>query len=376
MPMTGDDYARISKVDWGARLPKFAGKNLFRPLKDYEKLHTKYTHAIKPGEDGHCPFLVDNLCFIHSSFDAQFKPAMCQLFPYSFINTPSGVFATVSFVSVGVCYNSGRALVDQRDWLTEKYEQYSLLFPGIKPDWSQLKLAVGQPMNWDDYLIHEAKLMGLLADKSKPLEERFLAGSDYLISALPNQTNVQNTERSDKPSQGISLNKIDRHLLVALQKLYFPIKPLGKGEGDFGVARFIYQYFYQSSKIATQARSFKIEELHEFPWPADDPDFEDLLFRYYFSRLFGKFYFGGGFGQLSLIAGFHHLILTYALLKLEAKAQAINRGAPKVALLDLVQAVRQLEKRFGETTLNGYAAALWELLMYSPARIKRILLNS
>lgn len=378
VPMTGNDYARISEVNWGERLPKFANKKLFRPLKDYEKLHTKYTHAIKPSEDGHCPFLVDNLCYIHSSFDAKFKPAMCQLFPYSFIKTPSGVFATVSFVSVGVCYNSGRALVDQRQWLTEKYQQYSELFPGIQPNWSQLKLAVGQPMTWDEYLVHEAKLVACLSDKSKTMEERFLAGSDYLISVVPKQTNQTNINNGESASsqQDIKLNKIDKHLLVALAKIYFPDKPLGKGEGDFGVLRFIYQYFYQSNKIATQTRSFSIEELHEFPWPSNDSDFEDLIFRYYFSRLFGKFYFGGGFGQLSLIAGFHHLILTYALLKLEAKASAINRGAPKVALLDLVQAVRQLEKRFGESTLNGYAAAIWELLMYSPARVRRILQNT
>src|SRR5437870_4195442 len=79
VPMTGEDYERISKVDWGQHLAKFKGKKLFRPMQDYEKAHTTYTHAIKPGEDGRCPFLVNNLCFIHGTYDGKFKPGMCQL---------------------------------------------------------------------------------------------------------------------------------------------------------------------------------------------------------------------------------------------------------------------------------------------------------
>ena len=117
VPMTEEDYFRISDIDWAARKDKFVGKSLFRELKDYESKDTPYTHAIKEGEDGHCPFLVDKLCFIHSQFESSTKPSICQLFPYCFNETPSGIYATVSFVSVGAVNNSGKALSEQREYL-------------------------------------------------------------------------------------------------------------------------------------------------------------------------------------------------------------------------------------------------------------------
>jgi Fe-S-cluster containining protein len=367
VPMTGEDWERISKVDWGELNPKYKGKDLFRPMKDYEKAGTTYTHAIKPGDDGRCPFLVDNLCFIHSTFDSKFKPGMCQLFPYSFNETPSGVYTTVSFISMAVVYNSGRALTDQKDWLEEKYAQYLHMFPELHSNWSQIKFVTGQTMTWDEYLKHEEHLMAFLKDKSLPMEKRLLKGSDYLMAnlAVPRKTSETSTK----------LKALDKKLLVALHKLYFPVKPLGKGEGDFSVMRFLYQVFYQGTKIPFAGRNFTIEELHAFAWTEDDQDINDLLYRYFFSRLHSKFYFGGGFGQLSLVAGYHHLILLYALIKLQAKAYAINRGAPCVSLVDMVPTIRQLEKRFGETTLNGYAAGAWELLMFSSDMVKRVLAN-
>jgi hypothetical protein len=44
--------------------------------------------------------------------------------------------------------------------------------------------------------------------------------------------------------------------------------------------------------------------------------------------------------------------------------------------LDVVVAVRTLEKRLGETSLGGYAAAILELLLFSPSRMRRILTNT
>jgi hypothetical protein len=109
------------------------------------------------------------------------------------------------------------------------------------------------------------------------------------------------------------------------------------------------------------------------PWPAQDKEIEDLLYRYFYSRIFAKLYFGAGFGQLSLIAGYHHLILLYALIKLQSRALALGRGASIVSYVDVVAAIRQLEKRLGETAVGGYAAAIYELLMFSHLRALRIL---
>lgn len=367
--MTPADYDRISDVDWGKESPRYEGQELFRSLRDYEKKGTPYSHAIRPGSDGFCPFLVDNLCFVHGQYGSKFKPSMCQLFPYCFNETPSGIYATVSFVSMGVLYNSGKALVDQRDYLEDKLKAFQELYPDHHPNWSKLQLAVGQPMTWDQYLEHERQLISFLQDRTLSFEDRMLKGSDYLISQLSGGAALPPPAVSTETG----LKKLDRHLLLALHKMYFPAKPLGKGECDFNLFRFIYQVLYQGTKLPFPSRSFTFEELHEFPWPKNDPDIDDLLYRYFFSRLFGKLYFGAGFGQLSLITGFHHLILVLGLVKLQAKAWALTREADQISMVDMVATVRELEKRLGESRLGGYEAATWELLMQSRSRVRRVL---
>jgi len=369
VPMTQDDYERISAWDWDSLNDKFKGRKLFRQLKDYERADSPYDYAIVKGEDGHCPFLVDNLCFIHSQYGSTAKPAICQLFPYCFNETPSGVYATVSFYSVGAVYNSGKPLAEQREYLESKWDEFTALNPDHHPNWSELKLTVGAPMTWDDYLRYEEGLLAILNDRELTMDERMLKGSTHLVSLLPGGAPAVSGEAPP-------LKKLDKHLLVALHKIYFPVKPLGRGEGDFNAGRFLYQVAFQGVRVPFPGKNFKIEELHDFPWPEGDPDIDDLLYRYFFSRIFGKLYFGAGFGQLSLITGFHHLALVYALVKLQAKATAMGRGAPCVSMLDVVATVRNLEKRMGECKLGGYEAAIWELLMSSPSRVRRVIAHT
>jgi len=133
VPKTETDYKRISAWDWAAHREQFKGKSLFRPLKKFEAEGTPYTHAITEGDDGHCPFLVDNLCYIHSRYGSEAKPAICQLFPYCFNETPTGVYASVSFVSMGVVHNSGKALTEQREYLERKLGEFRALYPIIIP---------------------------------------------------------------------------------------------------------------------------------------------------------------------------------------------------------------------------------------------------
>jgi hypothetical protein len=61
------------------------------------------------------------------------------------------------------------------------------------------------------------------------------------------------------------------------------------------------------------------------------------------------------------------------LIKLQSRAIAISREAQQVSYLDVVASVRQLEKRLGETALDGYAAAIFESLMFSSQRVKRVM---
>jgi hypothetical protein len=45
-------------------------------------------------------------------------------------------------------------------------------------------------------------------------------------------------------------------------------------------------------------------------------------------------------------------------------------------MLDLALTVRQTERQVGETKLGGYAAAAFEMLLFSPGRARRFLANA
>jgi len=372
VPMTQNDYERISAVDWSEYDSSYKMQDLFRELKPYESAGSPYGYAIKEGGDGHCPFLKDNLCFIHSKHGSTFKPSICQLFPYCFNETPSGIYATVSFVSMGVVNNSGKPLVEQRDYLESKLKEFKTLFPDHHPNWSNLKLAVDKPLTWDEYLEIEEEMLKVWGERDKPLDDRFLAISDMLVSKFKGAAIAP-------PANAGSMKSLDKNLLVALYKIYFPVKKLGRGEGDFNAGRFAYQAMFEGIfpglRLKAPTKSYGFEELAKIDFP-QDKDVEDLIYRYFRSRIFAKLYFGAGFGQLSLITGFHHLLLTYVLLKQNSKIVALSRGVSTPSYVDVVVAVRTLEKRLGETSLGGYAAAILELLLFSPGRMRRILANT
>jgi Fe-S-cluster containining protein len=378
VPLTGADHERIASVDWGALDQAFKGMKLFAALNRREREGTAYTHKIEPTEEL-CPFLKDNLCFIHSQRGAAFKPAICQLFPYCFTVTPSGVYATVSFVSAGAALNAGRPLSEQHELLTSKWEDFSRLYPDYKPDWSYLKLTVGNPITWEEYLQHEEVLLACLRDGSGPINERLLSGSRYLAARISNPSNTASAATSaatsdTTPAAG-PLKELDQHLLAFFHKMYFPARPQRTGEVDFSIWRFVVQKFLGSTRFPFPGQSYSLAELAEIAWP-DDRELDDLLFRYMLSSVYGKKYFGAGFGNVSLIAGFHHLVMVHVLIKLHARGLAKLRGATAVSMMDAVAAVRQMERQLGETRLGGYSAAAFELLFYSAGRAERLLAST
>jgi len=368
VPLTEVDYERISDMDFESQ-PEYRGKKLFSPLSLHEKEGLPFTHVIVATDDGYCPFLKDHLCVIHATHGAEAKPQTCQLFPYTFTQTPTGAYATVSMVSLAAMYNVGTPLKEQQDYLRIKLDEYEKVMSAHAPDWSHIQLVGGQKLDWQTYLEYEKELLSCLKDKSMSLEERLLKGSDFLMSKLEKPRAATDAEQT-------TLKKLDRHLLSALHKIYLPHKPPKRWEAHFNPLRFVFQNTFEKPDFRLKPRSYTLEELQTVEWPAKDAEIEDMLYRYLYQRIFGKFYFGGGFAQITLITGYHHLILVYALIKVHAKAIAFEREATKVSLDDVAETIRLLEKYLGQTHISGYAAAAYELLMFSPQRIRRVLIST
>lgn len=367
VPLTESDYERVSALDMKELIPNYMGQDVFRIAREHESDGTAYTHAIKQNDQGHCPFLVDKLCSIHGKHGSDVKPIICQLFPYNFNKTPTGTFVTVSFRSTAVLYNQGTPLIEQTDVLEDRLNKYQTLYPGKTPNWDDIKLTVNQPIDWSKYLEIEEELLRIWSDKSISLEERMLKGSSYLQSLLQ-PPRPQSDDATVAP-----LNGLDKNLLAALHTLYWPTKEkLTRFDMSFNALRFSYQFAFGGKSLKLPSRSFSFDEVKAFPWPDSDKEIEDLLYRFFFSRIFGKWYFGGGFQQLGLIIGFHHLAICLALVKMHSKASAIARGESKVAFIDVAHTVRRLEEQLSEVEISPNGVGIWELLMFSRKRLKRI----
>ena len=363
VPMTAEDYKRVSAIDFSKDLPQFDWKNAYRALSPQESANTNYTHAIRPTEDGHCPFLVNKLCHIHGKYGAEVKPLICGLFPYSFNRTPSGTYLTVSFRSNAVLANIGTPLTEQLDTLKEKLRVYETVYDANHIIWDKVKLTVDKPITWDEYLGAENSILEALLQPNKSLKQRVYDASDSLFQLLNSPAPTITDTGSPK--------KVDERLLAGLYELYLPNTEKHR-DVRFNGIKFAFDLAIRNPLFKTLNKSYSYETLSKFPFP-DDQEVDDLLTRFIFSRVFGKWYFGGGFAQLSVIAGFHHVALLLALTRLHASASAIARGADKVSMLDIMETVRQLEEKISVAVLDGYSAALWELLLFSRQRIHRIL---
>lgn len=383
--MTAEDYKRVSSVDWGQYKDEYKTK-LFRELKPHEKAGTNYTHRMISKDDT-CPFLVNKLCFIHGEKGGPFKPTICQQFPYAFTETPTGIYATVSFVSMAVLYNQGTPLTEQRETINKKFDDFKMLYPHYKADWSKIQLATEQPISWDQYMAHEGELMKRISDKSKSMTDRLFDCCDYLageVAKTPRGANVaaaDKTPAADAASDvaaersAANLNKLDKHLLANFHKIYFPRRAY---RPQLNVIKFWGGVFLNTSTVFEfntpgSVEVYAIEQLKEMPFPDDDPELNDMLYRYCYSLLFGKRFFGPSFGHLSLVTGFHHMVMAYSLARLHARGLAKARKAPKVSLVDMVATLKQLETQMGEIMIGPYSASTMELLLQYPSRARRYL---
>jgi hypothetical protein len=169
------------------------------------------------------------------------------------------------------------------------------------------------------------------------------------------------------------LNALDKTVLAVFHKMYFPAKTSKQGDGDFNIVRTINEHFIGGKRIQMPGASYSISDVMDVEFCDGDKDVDNILYRYVYSYVYGKKYFGAGFGQVSLIAGFHHIVLMLALIRLHSKALAKLRNASGVGTIDVVAAVRQIERMVGETKLGGYSAAAWEMLLGPGTRARRLL---
>lgn len=371
VPATDKDVERISALVGEADKPNF------RKLPASVDKMRAFTHSLEKKSDGSCQYLdADTRCRLHKNFGIESKPAMCQLFPYTFTITPTGAYASLSFASTGVLLNNGAPLTTQKEFLQNQLTLFMQLFPN-EPDWSKIQLVDGVPLRWVEFLsIDKILLENIAPANPKSLSrENLLSQSKMIIKKLAKPVDLDNAHLTK-----VRPIVIDQILIKLLHQLYFVDDAYREGAAEFDQKQFLdllaaqpqsISLLFNAQKGSVESISFKA--INEFRLHAqDNVAFDQLLTRMIYCRLFSKLYFGPGFGGLSLLSGFHHLVVLVALVRIHFKLAAIT-GIDTTDFNWQVEQIRMLERRLTVTNLSREAHAILEVLLQSPARIERIL---
>jgi Fe-S-cluster containining protein len=385
VPATEEDYTRILALARQVDIGSQPEATLFRKMpvaSAVDKLE-QFSYTLEKQANGNCAFLTEEKrCRLHTEFGAEAKPGMCQLFPYTFTDAPDGYYASVSFASTGVLLNSGKALSEQEEFLRSRLTLFKRLFPKLSLDWSKIEFYDGMPMRWSQYLVLEQKLrqhfrLEECSTARADISRALLDASTMLVSMLPEDTDLERARLVETAAE-----KIDLLLLRHLLDFYFPADVYASRDDSFGAHTLMQQLVRPPEvvQVFTGEQEYSLSEICQSRLSILPPDCEQLLARFVYARLFSKLYFGPGLAHLSVIAGFHHLGVLIALLRIKLKCLNWERSdggtSQTVASFDLTEIselVRALERRLTSARHSTEASSILQVLLESPQRFARII---
>jgi Fe-S-cluster containining protein len=280
---------RLEKLDWN-KVTKAPARDQF-----FRQVGSRWLLGLQPS--GLCRFLGDDkLCIIHKRFGLEAKPATCQRFPYHFARTPTGVYASLSYVSVGACANVGRELSEYVDELAALHERLG----GDREHGAEVALTDTKRIGWNDYLALEERIR---AGFEGALWPALLAGERLLTDTIPSAEYL--------PISG--LNWRQRAILGLCVQAFLQTT---------GAATFVGPIVMSvlQRRLEINGRSVAFADLAVLPKISLDAGAETMLRRFLVQSLFGKCYFGRwGDDEVSVLAGYRLLMLQYVLVILSAR---------------------------------------------------------
>jgi len=370
VPATRDDFARISKY---AEERSLDTRQLFRVLNVDDPKLKVFSHSLEKRADGLCEFLTeDKRCQLHIDGGADAKPAMCRMFPYTFTQTPTGTYASVSFASTGVLFNQGKPLSEQRPLLEARYGLFTELFPRLSLDWSEAQLIDGRPLSWSDYIeveeliiekvrTSEGRVEKVLFDEAERFRKRVGAKLDNVAGLTTNPKIIDQV--------------LVRNLLIT----YFPDDVYKSPACDVDAQSVAREFLAEPKSVSFKHRGveYSFHDLVSTRLGRLPSEAADLLRRFAYLRMFSKLYFGPGFNYFSVVAGIHHLTVLSCLLRIRLKLEMVKRKVSQLSdsdcLLVLAEDVRALERRLTVASFGHETIAMLEILLLSPQRVERLI---
>ena len=340
-----------------------------------------FSRALEKRPDGRCSYLDGSACTLQGLA----KPSMCQLFPYAFIDTPTGTFVGLSFASTGVLHNSGRLLDEQSDQLIGVLALFRELFPNLEEEtikgFHSLQLIEGVALTYEQFQIIEGPLLSALAEAASSSgcgAIKVLASFHQSIAALV----PKDLWRSRLPGSEARPRQIDLFILDALARAY--IDPNSKADllDDWQIAQSVSNHLQSPPtgfKLQIGSASYSAVQFLDIKLGSLDAACENLLARFLYVRIFSKMYFGPGFSALSLMAGLGHLTVLVVLIRLAMKARKISAIDPdqketaEENLLWLAAIVRQIDGKLTSARYGANTRAMLEILFLDQERLLRLI---
>jgi Fe-S-cluster containining protein len=376
-----EDYANVKDVDWASKHPDLAGPLFVNREKEFEQGLSQYPIFTVQREDGRCAFLINDLCFIHSTLGAESKPRTCQIFPYSFNATPSGIYAGVVYNSAAAVRNLGTLLSEQAPmleqmWRTVVAHQHaqgkasdavtgaaaSVTSADLSAIQYNVNLTAASAITWEQYLLIEARLLEILQSSDNPnFATALLLCTDLLAKAVGLKQQGRLEEIcSCEPDIGSMKGAVASDTeCVVLRTIYFKLFEYPQIRLKYGRAWELKRKnpFFQpvvwnaalktvasgTIELSTPAK-VNAENARKLQIGTLSDEVISFLRRYLYLKIFTKSYCGPPCAGFSVVSGFNNLISYFLCGLVYAKAQAVCRGDSEIKLSDLYEAFFTIDR--------------------------------
>lgn len=393
--MTMADYANVKDTDWQSLHPALAGKTLFLDRQaEFEAGTSQYPFFTNPTQDNVCPFLIDDLCFIHGLLGADKKPMACQIFPYAFAETPAGVYAGVYYSSKAAVRNMGVPLSEQRqvfqEYLDLSYKYHNERHTNLSVDAAEgtkktpfdtIALTPACQLTWQEYSHFENRAMQLIKEQyvdQKPegyqgdifrtlamLSELVLIARNIKTAGadLSQLAQYQPTNKIPADTTMSSVEHMTLRMLFYRYYIYPQVRAKDARQGRQKRADSLKSQNLMGTLMAfgkfagggldtivsgkpniENLGKVDLEKAMDAPFAAIDPEITILFHRWLYLKLFLKTYFGPAAAGFSVLSGINNITAALLCVILHGKASAMAAGKNSLLLPQAYENLWRLDR--------------------------------
>lgn len=364
--ITDEEKTRIEQQNWTAA----DGVDPDLPIVIKTKGHTGRRWRLAHQVDGACVFLNDQgLCRIHAKFGEAAKPIACRIYPYAFHPAGKKIAIGLRFSCPSVVKNLGRPVREQS---ADLKSLASAVVPEHATSAPAPEIVPGRRLQWTEFHTVNRALDETFADANAPLLANLLRALTWIGLVEQSQLNlvdgvriedylrvIRNAAAQDNPADirpllsrvpapsaagrvqfrqlaGMYVRKdtfaADRSLRGRLRLLRNVLR-LTRGDGMLPAIR---------------------EPFREVPFDALEQPFgalpagaEEILTRYYRTKVQSLHFCGPAFYDRPFAEGFYSLALVYPSIMWIARWLAAGEGRTSLAVDDVATALATVDHHHG-----------------------------